>query len=60
MLAAAGFLMLSRSLIVNPAAVIRLESRSRDAALLYVPGLSLGLPLGRSAALRARRSLRTC
>lgn len=52
--------MLSRSLIVNPAAVIRLESRSRDAALLYVPGLSLGLPLGRSAALRARRSLRTC
>ena len=57
LLADAGFLMLSRSLIVNPAAVLRLEARGRDAALLHMTGMAAALTLGRSAALRARRCL---
>ena len=53
----AGFQSLSRSLIINPAAIIRLEARSRDVAFLHLAGFSAPLTLGRSAALRARRAL---
>jgi len=57
MLAEAGFMKLSRSLIINSAAVVRLEVRNRDAAFLHMVGLAEALALGRCAAQRARRGL---
>ena len=58
LLAAAGFAMLSRSLLVNPAAFIRLEVIRREESLLHLIGLPDPIPLGRTAALRARRQLK--
>ncbi len=58
LLGAGGFVSFSRSLLVNPAAVIRLEVIRRDEALLHLDGLPEPIKLGRTAALRARRQLK--
>jgi DNA-binding LytR/AlgR family response regulator len=55
LLGAAGFIVLSRSLLVNPTAFTRLEVIRREEALLQLIGLPDPIPLGRTAALRARR-----
>jgi two-component system LytT family response regulator len=57
LLVAAGFIVLSRSLLVNPTAFTRLEVIRREEALLQLIGLPDPIPLGRTAALRARRQL---
>ena len=58
LLATAGFVVLSRSLLVNPAAFTSLEVIRREEALLCLIGLPDPIPLGRTAALRARRQLK--
>lgn len=58
LLGAAGFVLLSRSILVNPAAVVRLEVIHRGETLLHLLGLPDPIPLGRTAALRARRELK--
>lgn len=57
LLGAARFAVLSRSLLVNPVAVIRLQVIDRKQTLLHLTGLSEPIPLGRTVALRARRQL---
>jgi two-component system LytT family response regulator len=56
-LAAAGFVGLSRSLLVQPAAIRRLEVISRNEALIHLSGMATPIPLGRTAIVRARRHL---
>ena len=58
LLSAAGFVVLSRSLVVNPAAVVCLEVIRREESLLHLIGLPDSIPLGRTAALRDRRQLK--
>jgi two-component system LytT family response regulator len=58
LLATSGFVMLSRSLLVNPAAFSRLEVVRREEALLHLIGVPDPIPLGRTATLRARRQLK--
>ena len=57
MLAEEGFFILSRSLLVNPAAVIRLDGVTRNETALYLAGSPEPVKLGRTAASRARRLL---
>jgi two-component system LytT family response regulator len=57
LLSAAGFVVLSRSLVVNPAAFVRLEVVRREEAILYLIGIPEPIQLGRTASLRARRQL---
>ena len=57
LLSAAGFVVLSRSLVVNPAAFIRLEVVRREEAILHLIGIPEPIQLGRTASLRARRQL---
>jgi len=57
LLSAAGFVVLSRSLVVNPAAFVRLEVVRREEAILHLIGIPEPIQLGRTASLRARRQL---
>ena len=57
LLSVTGFVVLSRSLLVNPAAFVRLEVVRREEAILQLIGLPEPIQLGRTAALRARRQL---
>ncbi len=52
-----GFIALSRSLVVNPAAVQGLEMTGRQVAHLRLQGFPDPIPLGRTATRRARRAL---
>lgn len=54
-LTAAGFVGLSRSLLIQPAAILRLEVISRNETMIHLYGVPAPFRLGRTASLRARR-----
>ena len=51
----AGFVGLSRSLLIQPAAILRLEVISRNETMIHLYGVPAPFRLGRTASLRARR-----
>ena len=51
----AGFVGLSRSLLFQPAAILRLEVISRNETMIHLYGVPAPFRLGRTASLRARR-----
>ena len=51
----AGFVGLNRSLLIQPAAILRLEVISRNETLIHLYGVPAPFRLGRTASLRARR-----
>jgi DNA-binding LytR/AlgR family response regulator len=57
-LAADGFVALTRSLLIHPAAISQLEIISRDETLVHLYGVPEPFRLGRAASLRARRCFR--
>ncbi len=57
LLPAPPFVRLDRSLIVNLDSVIRIDRKSRDAAILVIDGVPAGFPLGRTAQARLREFL---
>ena len=57
-LAAAGFVALTRSMLIHPAAISQLEIISRDETFVHLYGIPEPFRLGRAASLRARRCFR--
>lgn len=57
-LAAAGFVALTRSMLIHPAAISQLEIISRDETFVHLYGVPEPFRLGRAASLRARRCFR--
>ncbi len=57
LLPAPPFVRLDRSLIVNLDSVVRIDRKSRDAAILVIDGVPAGFPLGRTAQARLREFL---
>ena len=51
----AGFVGLNRSLLIHPAAILRLEVISRNETMIHLYGVPAPFRLGRTASLRARR-----
>ena len=51
----AGFVGLNRSLLIQPAAILRLEVISRNETMIHLYGVPASFRLGRTASLRARR-----
>lgn len=57
-LADPGFLQLSRSMLVNPAAIVQIEKLSRDSANLRIRGIKEDIPLGRLAVRQVSRAMK--